>query len=146
MRVLKRTMRVSFRLRGFFGGVLELFDHSYQVDEGFRAHLLHCAAALDFHCTFRGSELSCNLFVEHARDKHGDYLLLAGGQRVEAPLEVCNLYLLFTPHTISLQCYSNSVQQILVTKWLGEEFDRPGLHGANTHGNITVASQKNDRY
>ena len=70
-------MQVNFRLRGFFRGAFELLDHSYQVDEGFRVHLLHRPATLDFHCTFRSAELSRNLFIEHARDKHGDHLLLA---------------------------------------------------------------------
>src|SRR5580658_1769232 len=136
-------MRVSFRLRGFFRGAFDLLDHSHQVNKGFRVHLLHCPAALDLHGTFRGSELSRNLLVEHARDKHGDHLLLARSQQVEAPLKVRYFFLLFTSGTILLQCKTNSIEQILIAEWLGEEFDCPSLHGANTHWNIAVAGEKN---
>src|SRR5438105_18436 len=34
----KKTIPVSFRLRGFFRGAFDLLDHSYQVDKGFRVH------------------------------------------------------------------------------------------------------------
>ena len=87
---------------------------------------------------------SRNLFIEHARDQHGDHLLLARSQRVEAMLEVRYFFLLFTSGTIPLQCDANSIQQILIAEWLGEEFDCPSLHGANTHWNIAMAGEKND--
>src|SRR5208283_4907616 len=126
-------MRVSFRLRGFFRGAFELLDHSYQVDEGFRVHLLHRPAALDLHGTFRSAELTGNLFIEHARGEHRDHLLLARSQRVEALLKFRYFFLLFTSGPILLQCDTNSVQEVLIADRLGEEFDRPSLHGANTH-------------
>src|SRR5579863_2521322 len=135
-------MRVSFRLRRSLRRAFELFDHSCQVDKGLRLHLLHGPAALNFHCTFRSSEFSSNLFIEHARDKHRDHLLLAGSQRVEAQLKVRYFFLLFTSGPILLQCDTNSVQEVLIADRLGEEFDRPSLHGANTHWNIAVASEK----
>src|SRR5580693_6202422 len=135
-------MRVNFRLRGFFRGAFELLDHSYQLDKGFRVHLLHRPAALDLHGTLGRAELTSNLFIEHARDKHGDYLLLARSQRVEALLEARYFFLLFTSATIPLQCDANSIQQILVAKRLGEEFDSSSLHGTNTHWNVAVAGEK----
>src|SRR5260370_38547023 len=104
-------MRVSFGLRGFFRGAFELLDHSYQVDKGFRVHLLHCAAALDLHGTFRSSELTSNLLIEHARDDHGDHLLLARSQRVEALLQVRHFPILSTPGTISVQYGPTSIRQ-----------------------------------
>jgi hypothetical protein len=52
---------------------------------------------------------------------------------------------LFAPGTISLQRDANGIQQILVTEWLGNEFDCPSLHGANTHWNVAVASDKHYR-
>src|SRR5271170_3881901 len=78
--VTKRSMRISFRLSGFSRGVFELFDHSYEVDKRFRVHLLDCPAALDFHGTLRSSKLVRDLFIEHARDDHGDHFLLARSQ------------------------------------------------------------------
>src|ERR1700733_8553401 len=142
--VLKRMMRVSFRLRGFFRGAFELLDHSYQVDKGFRVHLLHRPAALDLHGTFRSAEVTSNLFIEHAGYKHGDHLLLAGRQRVEALLEIGYFFLLFTSGTISLQCDANRIQQILVAEWLGEKFHCPSFDSADTHWNVAVAGEKDD--
>src|SRR5579864_2686003 len=137
-------MRVSFRLRGLFRGSFELFDHSDQVDKGLCVHLLHGPATLDLHSTFRRAELARNLFIEHARRKHGDDLLLARSQRVEAPLDFRYFFLLFTSGTVSLQCDANSIQQILIAEWLGEEFNRPSFDSANTHWDVTMASEKND--
>src|SRR6267378_479568 len=143
MQVPKKTIPVSFRLRGFFRGAFDLLDHSYQVDKGFRVHLLHCSAALDFDGTFRRSELTSNLLIEHARDKHGDHLLLARSQRVIATLEVRHFFLLLTSGTISLQCDANGIQQILISEWLSEELDCSSLHGANSHWNVAVTGEKN---
>ncbi len=56
----------SLRLRGLLQEAFELLDHPYKVGEGLRVHLLHCAAALNLHGIFRGSELTSNLLIEHA--------------------------------------------------------------------------------
>jgi len=71
--------------------------------------------------------------------------MLAKSQRVEALLEARYFLLLFTSGTISLQCDANSIQQILIAEWLGEEFDCPSLHSANTHWNVAVAGEKDYR-
>ncbi len=76
-------------------------------------------------------------------DKHGDHLLLARSQRVEALLEFRYFFLLFTSGTISLQCDANRIQQILIAEWLGEEFNCPSFDSANTHWNVAMASEKN---
>src|ERR1700722_12877693 len=78
--VTKRIMRISFRLLGFSRGAFKLLDHSYEVDKRFRVHLLNCPAALDFHGALRSSKLVRDLLIEHARDDHGDHLLLARSQ------------------------------------------------------------------
>ena len=57
-------------------------------------------------------------------------------------MEVRYIFLLFTSATIPLQCDANSIQQILVAKRLGEEFDSSSLHGTNTHWNVAVAGEK----
>src|ERR1700733_8793441 len=108
-------------------------------------HLFQGPAALNLHGTFRGSKLVRDLLVEHARDNHGNHLALARSQRVEAPFEDHYFLFLFTSGAISLQCDTNSIQQILITEWLGEEFNRPSLHGANTHRDVAMAGEKDDR-
>jgi hypothetical protein len=41
----------------------EFFNHSYQVGDGLRVHLVHCPAALDLDGILCGSKLISNLFV-----------------------------------------------------------------------------------
>src|SRR4029077_19722719 len=134
-----------FRLRGFFRGALKPLDYSYQVRYRLRVHLLHSPAAMNLHGIFRSSQLTGNLFIEHARNDHGDHLLLARSQGVEALLEVRYFFLLFVSSAISLQCDANSIQQILVAVRFGEEFNCTGLHSTNTHGNIAVTGDKDYR-
>src|SRR5271168_2980872 len=138
-------MRINFRLSGFSRRAFELLDHSYELDKRFRVHLLHCPAALDLHGTLRSSKLVRNLFIEHARGYHGDHLLLARRQCVEALLEDGYIFIPFTPGTISLQCDANSIQQILIAEWLSEKFDGSSFHSADTHWNVAVAGEKDDR-
>jgi hypothetical protein len=48
-----------------------------------------------------------------------------GVNELETLFEIRYLVLLFTPGTVLFQCEPNSIKQILVAKWFGEEFDRP---------------------
>jgi hypothetical protein len=69
-------------------------------------------------------------------------------RRVSEPkclLQLRYFLLLFPSVTISLQCDANSIQQVLVAEWLGQEFDCPCLESANTHWNVAVAGDKDYR-
>ena len=55
-------------------------------------------------------------------------------------------FLLRAPRTVLFQGGGNGVEEILVTKGLGEEVDGAGFHGAHRHGNISMAGEENDRY
>ena len=57
-----------------------------------------------------------------------------------------DFFLLFTPGTIPIQGDPNGIQEILITAWLCEEFDRSRLDRANAHWNVAVAGEKDDRY
>src|SRR5262245_33469347 len=39
----------------------------------------------------------------------------------------------------------NRIQQILIVEWLGKEFNRSSLHGADGHRDVSVTSDENDR-
>src|ERR1700733_15841472 len=119
----KRTIRINFRLSESARRAVQLLNHSYQLDKRFRLHLFQCPAALNFHGTLRSSKLVRNLLIELARDNHGNHLPLARSQRVEAPLDDHHFFFLFTPGTISLQCNAYRIEQILISDWLGQEFD-----------------------
>src|SRR5215813_1153736 len=77
-------MRINYGLRSFFRVWLELLHHLYQMSKRFCLHLFHGPAALNLYCAFRGSQFSSYLLVEHSGNNHGNYFLLARGQRVEA--------------------------------------------------------------
>src|ERR1700758_154427 len=138
-------MLVSFGLRSFLRGWLDLLNHLDQVSEGFRLHLLHRSAALNLYGAFRGSEFTSYLFVEHSRNDHGNNLLLARSQRVEALPKLLHVLVLFAPGTVPIECDANSVQKILVTEWFGKKLDRPGFHRTNAHRNVAVPGEKDYR-
>ena len=138
----KENARKLWFTRLFARG-LDLLNHFYQVSKGCRLHLFHRPAALNLYGAFRGSKFSSNLFVEHSRNDHGNYLLFARSQRVEALPKIRHFLLLFAPGTIPIKCDANSIEKILVSKWLGKKFDRSGFHSTNAHGNVAVAGKKN---
>src|SRR5215470_3378244 len=138
-------MHVSFGLRSFFGGKLELLHHLYQMSKRYCLHLFHRPAALNLYCAFRGSQFSSYLLVKHSGNNHGNYFLLARGQRVKAPPNTRQFRLLFAPRAIPIKCDVHGIKKILVPKRLRKKFDRSRLNSANTHGNVTVAGEKNYR-
>src|SRR6201981_2525666 len=135
-------MLVSFGLRGFFRGPFDLLDHSYQFGERCSLHLLHRPAALDLYGAFRGSKFSSDLFVEHSRNDHGNHLLLARSQRVKALPKIRHFLVVFAPGAVPIKRHANSIQKLLVTKWLGKKFNRSGFHSTNAHGNVAVAGKE----
>src|SRR6201998_449553 len=144
-RLAERRMLVSFGLRGFFRRSFDLLDHSYQFGERCSLHLLHRPAALDLYGAFRGSKFSSDLFVEHSRNDHGNHLLLARSQRVKALPKIRHFLVVFAPGAVPIKCHANSIQKLLVTKWLGKKFNRSGFHSTNAHGNFAVAGKENYR-
>src|SRR5215470_16801611 len=138
------SMHVSFGLRSFFRGQLELLHHLYQMSKRFCLHLFHRPAALNLYCAFRGSQFSSYLLVEHSANNHGNYFLLARGQRVKALPNIRQFRLLLAPRAIPIKCDVHGIEKVLVSKRLRKKFDRSRLHSTNTHGNVTVPAEKND--
>src|SRR5262249_27565666 len=48
------------------------------------------------------------------------------------------------PGTIAHKCGSDGIQEILLTKRLGQKLNSSGLHGLDRHGNVAVAGNKDD--
>src|SRR6202007_1946015 len=119
----------------------DLFDHFYQFRERCSLHLLHPPAALDLYGAFRSSEFSSDLFVEHSRNDHGNHLSLARSQRVKALAKIRHFLVELAPGAVAIKCHANSIQKLLVTKWLGKKFNRSGFHSTNAHGNVAVAGK-----
>src|SRR5690242_1126277 len=134
---------VSFGLRSFFRGQLELLHHLYQMSKRFCLHLFHRPAALNLYGALRGSQFSSYLLVEHSADNHGNYFLLARGQRIKALPNIRQFRLLFAPRAIPIQSDVHGVEKILVPKRLRKKFDRSRFNSTNTHGDVPVPREKN---
>ena len=104
-----------------------------------------CPAALNFHVILAVPRRSAICLLSMPDDDDGNYVPLARSRGVEVALEDHRFLSLFTSGTIFLQCDANSIQKILITEWLRQEFDGPSFHGANTHRNVAVAGEKDYR-
>src|SRR5215471_14492820 len=113
------------------------------MSKRFCLHLFHRPAALNLYCAFRRSQFSSYLLVEHSVNNHGNYFLLARGQRVKALPNIRQFRLLFAPRAIPIKCDVHGIDKILVPKRLRKKFDRSRFNSTNTHGNVTVPSEKN---
>src|ERR1700682_4149812 len=100
---------------------------------------------MNLHGDFAGPELGSYLFIEHARNDQGHDLAFACGQRLVALTQFGKLNVLMTNHPVSVQSLVNRIQQVLVSKGLGQEFDRAGFHGLHGHRNISVPGDEDDR-
>ena len=69
---------MSFRKRD-----VRFFNQTHKFCNGSDAQLLHCPAAMDFYCLFRGAQFSGNLFVQHTRDHQLHHLELPRRQQIK---------------------------------------------------------------
>src|SRR4051812_31624236 len=136
-------MHVSFGLRSFSPGQLDLLNHLDQLSEGSRLHLLRRPGALNLYRAFGGSEVRSYLFVEHSRNDHQNHFLLPRSKRIEPRSNIRYFLFLFAPRAISVKCDANSIEKVLVAKRFRKEFDRSRLHSTDAHGNVAVAGEKN---
>src|SRR6516225_484292 len=72
-------------------------------------------------------------------------ILCSRGQRSEALPERSEQLLILPVGAISLEGGLDRVQQVLLAKGLGQEFDRAGLHCPHRHRDVAVAGQEDDR-
>jgi len=56
---------------------------------------------------------------------------------------VCPL-VVFTPLAIALKRNPNSIEKILLAKWLGKELNRSTFHGFHRHWDVAMARDEDD--
>src|SRR5580700_773042 len=100
---------------------------------------------MDLHSDFAGSEIKSHLLIEHARNHQTHDLALACRKRLVPLLQFGELTLLLARCPIALQSLMDSIQQVLVAEWLGQELHRAGFHGFHRHRNISMTADENDR-
>src|SRR5215510_5736609 len=103
-------------------------------------------ATVNLHRHFADSDSAANLLVHEPRCHQRHNLALTRGQRLKS-CPYLRIELLFTTTlSITLKSPGHRVKYLLVTKRLGQEVDRAGLHGLDRHRNIAVTGNEDDRY
>lgn len=93
---------------------------------------------------FAGSDRIGYLFVQETRNDPRKQFSFTRCQRFKALPQLCNFGFLCTSGKVSLQPLLNCIEQLLVTEWLGEEFNRSRLHSPHGHGNVAMGTDEND--
>jgi hypothetical protein len=99
--VVKNALEVS---SAFSGG----HANGRLVRKRLRLHLPHRSTSMNFNGVFRCPEFARNLLIEHARDDHGNYLLLPAGERLKALSDFSYFFPVSAPVATPLQCDANS--------------------------------------
>ncbi len=85
------------------------------------------------------------MFVETTRDDPRHDLTFPGGQRLITRTQSRNRFLIVEASPIALEAKLDCVQQILVSKGLGQKLHRTPFHCLYRHGYVAMPSYKNDR-
>src|SRR5215475_14024957 len=100
---------------------------------------------MNLHGNLGKSHFCGNLLVHQAGSHQDHYLLLARAKRSKSSPQIVYPLVVFTPLAIAVERNLNSIQKVLLAKWLGEEFNGASFHGLHRHRDVTVAREKNDR-
>jgi hypothetical protein len=96
-------------------------------------------------CVFGGASLRRNLPIEHVRDHCRENFALPWREQFEARAQRCNFGLQLTSGSIPLQRELHRIQQVLITKRLGEKLDRSRLQGFHAHGDVALLGNQDNR-
>jgi hypothetical protein len=103
--------------------------HSHQFGERLCVEFFHYVVPMNLHGDFSDSNLSCGLLVHQAGDYQRHHLSLAKAEPSETGMQCVCPPVPFTPVAIAVEGSSNSIQNILVAKWLGKKFNRSSSNG-----------------
>src|SRR5262245_6912372 len=136
------------RLRGLqrFRREIELFRHAREIEHRGGFHLAHDLASVRFHRNLTDTDVAGNLLVEPPLQDPGHHFALTGSQRLETFPQRAQSPFSLASRAIAFEAEVDRVQQVLVPDRLGQELDRPSLHGLNRHGNVAIRGNENDRH
>src|SRR5262245_9891222 len=99
---------------------------------------------MDLYGDFGHADLGRYLLVQISRCDKSDDLLLAIGEALVSLPEVGYRSFASASRPITIESDTDGIEQILIAKWLGQEFDRPCPHRPHGHGDIAVAGNEDD--
>jgi hypothetical protein len=124
---------------------LQPFCHPDQIGQRLGAHFVHDAATMNFDSDLADPQLETDLLVKQAGDNQAHHFPLAGRQRIETLAQFRNFPAVLARSAVALKGLLNRFQEILIAERLGEEFRRPGFHGAHRRWDVAVTSDEDDR-
>ena len=101
--------------------------------------------AMHLYGDFTHAHLCRRLFVQQTGNDECHHLAFTFGERLKPDLQIVQVMILNALRAVALESRLHRVQQILLTKRLGQEFDRAGLYRSHRHRYIAVSGDKNYR-
>ena len=110
------------------------------------AELSHRMGAVHLHRDLADSEIGGDLLVQAAGGDPRHHIPLALAEEFEPLPQNRVRVFLCAPSAILFEGHGDGVEKILVPDRLSKEIYGTGLDGADRHGNIAIAGEKNDRH
>jgi hypothetical protein len=117
---------------------LELIGHESQLWERFGSHFSHHIPSMNFDRYLGDADVRRDLLIEAPPNHEGHNFALSSRQRVEPLSQSEQRLIILASRAILGEARLNRIEQILISKWLRQKFNRPSLHGLDGHRNIAM--------
>ena len=122
----------------------QLIRHPCELRQGISPHFFHHLGAVHLDGDLTDAKVARDLLVEAPRYDTAHDFTLARGERFETFRQCAKLLFILPPLPVPSQAELNRIEQILISEWLGQEFNRPSLHRLDGHRNISMPGDEND--
>src|SRR5690606_32071774 len=118
---------------------VQYLSHSDQIGQRAGTDLPHCVPPVHLDRNLGYVQLARNLLVHQPGADTGHDITLAARQGVKARLDVFDRFLTFAAFPVLFETALYGIKQILIAKWFRQELERASLHGADSHGNVSIS-------
>src|SRR5579863_3847340 len=92
---------------------------------------------------FAKADFGCDLLIEEPGSYERHDLTLPVAERLVTVPQLLESFLGRQLRAVKIKSGVDGIEDVLLAQWLGQEFDRSGLHRSHGHGNITVTGNHN---
>ena len=93
----------------------------------------------------RGTQFVGDLLVEHTGNNARHHFAFARRERFVTPARIRQLPLQLPRGAVAFNGLLDGVEQVLLTEWLGEKFDRACFHRLDRHRDVPMPRDEDDR-